>query len=308
MMTTAYRPAVTTDSVCDLSHNNAIKNPGAAFKTAAAAIPGFTIIHKASQGVAMVDRTFAPRRAAAEALGIPFGAYHFCDGSDPTAQADFFLKSLGDAAGLVLALDAERNKKSQVTVAEVGLIASRIHARVGIWPGIYMGKDGPADDGKGLPSKTLAANCWLWLPEYGNNPVCPPGWGSWALWQHTDGRLGSAVAPVPGIGPCDRSHFAGTAEELRAWWAAHAVPGGAHAAPQTSQPQPAAPPAEVTPEPVDIRAVQQMLNAAGIDPPLKVDGIAGTETQDAISAFQAAKGLPTGKLDAATLAALKAAA
>jgi hypothetical protein len=24
--------------------------------------------------------------------------------------------------------------------------------------------------------------------------------------------------PVPGIGPCDRSKFAGTVDQLRAWW------------------------------------------------------------------------------------------
>jgi len=28
---------------------------------------------------------------------------------------------------------------------------------------------------------------------------------------HTDGRVGSFVPPVSGIGPCDRSRFAGTA-------------------------------------------------------------------------------------------------
>jgi hypothetical protein len=48
------------------------------------------------------------------------------------------------------------------------------------------------------------------LAEYGNNPICPPGWSRWKLLQHTDVQVGSFVVPLPGIGPCDRSRFAGT--------------------------------------------------------------------------------------------------
>jgi lysozyme len=225
-MAKAYLPQVTSDLIADLSHNNALPNPLGAFRQAATAIPEFAVIHKASQGTGMVDPAFSPRRIAAANAGIKFGAYHFCDHSDPTAQADHFLAAIGDPAGLVIVLDAERNK-SQVTVAGVALIASRIYRRIGVWPGVYMGRSGPDGSGAGLPSKTLAANCWLWLAEYGNNPVCPPGWPRWTLWQHTDGHIGSGVVRVPGIGPCDRSRFAGTADEFRAWWQAHAIPGPA---------------------------------------------------------------------------------
>jgi lysozyme len=51
-------------------------------------------------------------------------------------------------------------------------------------------------------------------------PICPPGFTAWRLWQHTDGQVGSAVVPVPGVGACDRSKFAGTVDQLRAWWSA----------------------------------------------------------------------------------------
>lgn len=55
-MSTAYRPAVMTDCVIDLSHNNAIANPVAAFKTAAAG-GILAVIHKATQGSGYIDPT-----------------------------------------------------------------------------------------------------------------------------------------------------------------------------------------------------------------------------------------------------------
>jgi lysozyme len=77
----------------------------------------------------------------------------------------------------------------------------------------------------GVPTNPILFNCPLWLAEYGNNPICQTRWPEWKLWQHTDGRVGSFVAPVPGIGPCDRSRFArgarpgGTPAEVTQWWA-----------------------------------------------------------------------------------------
>lgn len=59
----------------------------------------------------------------------------------------------------------------------------------------------------------------------------------------------------------------------------------------------------------DIADVQRALNAAGIDPPLAVDGLFGPDTRDAIAAYQADRGMPrTGIPDAATTAALGVAA
>src|SRR4051812_44856318 len=104
-LTVAYRPAAMTDPVVDLSHNNSIPAPLQAFQKAAAS--GIdAILHKATQGTGFVDPTFAARRIAAAGAGLDFGAYHFCDGSDPFAQAEHFLASIGNPAGLVLALDA----------------------------------------------------------------------------------------------------------------------------------------------------------------------------------------------------------
>jgi lysozyme len=90
--------------------------------------------------------------------------------------------------------------------------AASVQAATGKWPVLYTIRSMLS-----LPNQTLS-NCPLWLAEYGTRPICPPGFAAWQLWQHTDGQVGSAVVPVPGVGRCDRSKFAGTVDQLKAWW------------------------------------------------------------------------------------------
>ena len=55
-----------------------------------------------------------------------------------------------------------------------------------------------------------------------------------------------------------------------------------------------------------VMKVQEALNAQGLNPPLKVDGLYGKATRKAITEFQAGLRIKvTGKLDKATLEALK---
>jgi hypothetical protein len=64
-------------------------------------------------------------------------------------------------------------------------------------------------------------------------------------------------------------------------------------------------PDEVPDERREAAMVQAALNAAGHEPPLKVDGWLGARTRGALQAFQRARGLPvTGEPDRATLAEL----
>jgi GH25 family lysozyme M1 (1,4-beta-N-acetylmuramidase) len=56
---------------------------------------------KTSQGIRGVDATFAANWQAAQAAGLPRGAYHFMSaGVDGAAQANFFIKQLNAAGGL----------------------------------------------------------------------------------------------------------------------------------------------------------------------------------------------------------------
>jgi lysozyme len=215
-MASPYLPAVTADVVIDLSH---WENVSQDFVTTAAS--GIVaVILKATQGTDFVDQTFLTRVAEAKAAGLLVGAYHFLDGTSPAAQiAHFLTVAVSEGKVSWLALDWESYPSSQASTMQAATAASTLQTLTGTWPVIYMGRYMLSS-----PNTTLS-QCPLWLAEYGTQPICPPGFSQWQLWQHTDGQVGSGVVPVPGIGACDRSKFAGTVDELKAWWQAVSIGG-----------------------------------------------------------------------------------
>jgi lysozyme len=52
------------------------------------------VIHKATQGLTYVDKTYATRQRAASKAGLLWGAYHFGVGGDGSDQAAFFLETI----------------------------------------------------------------------------------------------------------------------------------------------------------------------------------------------------------------------
>lgn len=162
------------------------------------------VMHKATQGVSFLDPAYQSRRSAAGDLR--WGAYHFGDGTDGSAQADFFLSKIADVR--VVALDFERNPKgASMTLDQARAFVNRVERVTGRWPGLYGGDYlkqllGGAKD-------PVLGNCWLWLAQYGAEAILPANWTSWTMWQYT------STATVAGIGRCDRSRFHGTAAELQ---------------------------------------------------------------------------------------------
>ncbi|HYZ43191.1 MAG TPA: glycoside hydrolase family 25 protein [Stellaceae bacterium] len=210
-MADPYLPSDMLDAVVDLSHWQAPVDFEQAKSAGIAAV-----ILKATQGTKWIDATFAQRHAAASAAGLLVGAYHFLDDSEPAAQVENFL-SVAEGCP-VLALDVERNEiGGTVTLAQAAEAAARLAMATGRAPLVYINRFGPDERGTGFPNGVLS-RCPLWLPAYNSRPICPAGWSKWVLWQHTDSSAGSNPLPVPGIGPCDRSRFAGTLAELTAWW------------------------------------------------------------------------------------------
>ena len=198
-----------SDVVFDISH---YENVSQEFVTTAEA--GIVaVILKATQGTGFVDPTFLERAAEARSAGLLVGAYHFLDGSNPAEQVAHFLTvAVSEAMVNWLAVDWEPYPVSQAGVIHAATAVASVRAATGTWPVLYTIRGMLS-----APNNTLS-NCPLWLAEYGTRPICPPGFTAWQLWQHTDGQVGSAVVPVPGVGPCDRSKFAGTVDQLRAWW------------------------------------------------------------------------------------------
>ena len=205
-MTVAYLPPVMSDVVVDLSHWQGPVDFAKVRESGIAAV-----ILKTTQGVSFVDSAFTSHAQAATAAGLLVGGYHFFDTTDPTAQAAFFLSHVGNVP--LLTLDFEPHPTNLKLAEAAAVFVTQVKAKVGRWPLLYTGR------WLVKPAHATLAECPLWLAEYGSNPICPPGWAKWYLWQYTDGKSGAAPKPVPGIGPCDRSRFAGSLIELTAWWA-----------------------------------------------------------------------------------------
>ena len=78
------------NAVIDISHHNQVSS----FDTVRqAGILG--VFHKATQGPAYVDPTFAANRTRILDAGLLFGAYHFGTAGDADAQAEHLLSVAG---------------------------------------------------------------------------------------------------------------------------------------------------------------------------------------------------------------------
>jgi lysozyme len=203
------------DAVIDLSHHNSVTSFAA---VRAAGV--LALFHKATQGGAYADPTFASRRADALGAGLLFGAYHFGTGGAPLVQADHFVATAG--ADHPLVLDFESNPSGDsMTLAEAEQFVARLFALTGRYPGLYSGdavRSALAHAAITQARQTILSRCWLWIAEYAPAPVVPAVWNNWTLWQHTDGDVGPEPHGVDGVGACDRDKFNGSQADLRAFW------------------------------------------------------------------------------------------
>jgi GH25 family lysozyme M1 (1,4-beta-N-acetylmuramidase) len=200
--------------IVDLSHHNRNVDFGS---VVADGVLG--IIHKATQGSAFIDPTYATRREAAKSAGLLWGAYHFGTAADPVVQAQFFLRVASRAPEDLIVLDLETNQANPnktMSLDQARAFIGEVQDAIGITPGLYGGaylKEQLGD----VADPTLQA-CWLWWAQYGPAPAIPTNWANWTLWQYTDGHHGNPPFTVDGIGPCDRDQYQGAAEDLQAKW------------------------------------------------------------------------------------------
>lgn len=199
--------------VADISHHNNLVD-----LAKAKASGQLGVFHKATQGLTFKDPLYQKHKDSASAAGLLWGAYHFGDGSDGVAQADFFLTATGAKKDELLVLDFEANPAGpSMSLVEARAFVTHIKEVTGVWPGFYCGHFFKELIGTGVDS--VIANCWLWLAQYGPTPVVPSTWKKWTFWQYTDGASGPQPHSVPGIGFCDRDQFNGTEAELKTLWA-----------------------------------------------------------------------------------------
>ena len=194
-----------TPLVLDLSHHNDVTSFANIY---AAGVRG--IIHKASEGVTMVDKTHAKRRQDALAAGLLFGSYHFADNSTVANQVSNFLRAAQPDENTLLALDWEDKGKRTMTLAQAKEFLQLVYDKTGQRPILYTGNVGKEALG-GRPDAFLNRHR-LWLCQYGPKAVCPPGWETPWLWQYSE------VGVIAGIGDSkvDLNTFNG--KDLAAEW------------------------------------------------------------------------------------------
>jgi lysozyme len=167
---------------------------------------------KATQGTALVDQTFLTNTKAAQTAGIPTGAYHFFTTADPKAQAELFLNTVGANNDLrpVLAVETPYGGPSW---------GDSLEGSMRIWLDLVEKKTGCAPII--LTSISFAKNIKspefgrypLWIVRYSQtDPVAPPPWTKWTLWQYTDhGNSGTGDGLFVG----DLSRLSGSLDDLR---------------------------------------------------------------------------------------------
>ena len=199
-------PKVAAPLVIDISHHNTVTSFADLYLSG---IRG--VIHKASEGATFVDKTYAKRRKDALAAGLLWSAYHFADNSTVANQVSNFLRSAQPDENTALALDWEDKGARTMTLAQAKEFLQLVFDRTGQRPMVYGGNTIKEALG-GRPDAFLNRHR-LWLCQYGDKAVCPPGWDDYFLWQYTEhGRIAGMAAD----GNVDLNVFNGT--DLAAEW------------------------------------------------------------------------------------------
>lgn len=152
--------------------------------------PGFVIV-KATEGTSLTDKSCDGFVQQAIAAGIPFGFYHFANGSKNAAQqARFFRNQTKGYEGKGIPILDFEYAYSNSWIDE---FVREYHAITGVFPWVYMNSD--FVNNRGYGSEYVKSNCGLWLAGYPSRMTtypagkeCPyrhPGW-TLAAWQFTD--------------------------------------------------------------------------------------------------------------------------
>jgi GH25 family lysozyme M1 (1,4-beta-N-acetylmuramidase) len=187
--------------ICDIYHGDNVEGKDCVIGFTKAKNAGvWGIIHKATQGAEIVDSAYKRRRAAAEKVGLLWGAYHFNTGEKVRDQIDNFFKVAAPDKNTLMVLDFEDNKRSQMSIEEAVSFMKGVEDRLGRSCAIYSGNklkesidDLSSDEFDYIISKKL------WLCQYGPKAKFPKGFKKYWLWQYTGDGIGPLPHYVPGI-------------------------------------------------------------------------------------------------------------
>lgn len=130
------------------------------------AAPADFAIVKTTEGTNFRNGSWVAQATGAVETGKALGLYHYADGGDAIAEADYFVNTVGSYAGrAILVLDWESYGNSSWGNGNwVRLFVNRVHDRTGVWPMVYV----QASAVWQVPSD-VRAHCALWKAQYASN-------------------------------------------------------------------------------------------------------------------------------------------
>lgn len=128
------------------------------------------VIVKFTQGTHYLNPYADRQYSGAKAAGKLLGAYHYAEGGDAKAEAQYFVRSLGNRVGeCILALDWEGNQNAKFGTGQdvVWCLAwlNEVYRQTGVRPLIYMSKSVC----RAYNWSPVAGQYPLWCAQYGSN-------------------------------------------------------------------------------------------------------------------------------------------
>jgi lysozyme len=205
--------------VVDLSHWQAEVDFAAAKEGGIVAV-----VVKCTQGTNWLDAKYYERFQAATEAELLVGSYHFGTNEPVADQVANFLSHAHHGPRDLLAQDFEWFAKSQESLDQARDFAAEVEQKVGRPMVLYSGAAFLKQMGE-FAADSVLNRCPLWVADYRvlPQPPVPPGWSTWTMWQYTDGSSGHHPHATKGVGPCDRSTFNGSAEDLAAFFSSGGV-------------------------------------------------------------------------------------
>ncbi len=197
-----------------------------------ALVPHDFAIIKATQGTGFISDACDQQYQIAKAAGKGLGVYHFANGANAVAEADFFINNVQGYVGeaiLVLDYEAEAINKGREWVRT---FVKRVKERTQVPPVIYASTS--VISSQQLDKLAAEENCGIWAANYGANNVQgyseqPQMYGSVIRQYTSKGRL-------PGYGGDLDLNFA--VLDLNAWKKYALGQRGGAPAPSQPAPQP----------------------------------------------------------------------
>ena len=173
-------------NIVDIYHGNIVYDFA---QVKAAGIVG--VIHKASQGLSIVDGEYAARRSAVLQAGMLWGAYHFMSLDNPIAQAKHFLSVADVDSQTLVCLDWETQQPSaEIARAFLAEIQNALNRSAVLYSGNVAKEQLQGND-------PFFGAHRLWLAEYGPVPKVQGSWKAPWLWQYSEtGVVHGLKSPV----------------------------------------------------------------------------------------------------------------